>query len=106
MTTTERLEEQSFCYDPDFPPDVAEGMPLARAVAAKQHAEPRAVRRALKPCAALVRRGRSGGAGPWGPGGRWSAGDARGERRAIPAGPRPHRCRSEGTPTNGPARER
>jgi hypothetical protein len=57
MSTTERLEEQSFCYDPDFPPDVAEGMPLTSAVA-KQEAEPPAVRRALKACAELVRRRR------------------------------------------------
>jgi hypothetical protein len=57
MTTTERLEEQSFCYDPDFPPDVAEGMPLASAVV-KPDAEPPAVRRALRACAALVRRSR------------------------------------------------
>jgi hypothetical protein len=57
MSTTERLEEQSFCYDPDFPPDVAEGMPLTSAVA-KPAAEPAAVRRALKACAALVRRRR------------------------------------------------
>ena len=56
MTTTERLEEQSFCYDPDFPPDVAEGMPLASVMTAKRDAEPPAVRRALKACAALVRR--------------------------------------------------
>ena len=57
MTTTERLEEQSFCYDPDFPPDVAEGMPLTSAVV-KPDAQAPAVRRALKACAALVRRGR------------------------------------------------
>jgi hypothetical protein len=56
MTTNERLEEQSFCYDPDFPPDVAEGMPLASAVAAKQDRHQPAVRRALNACAALVRR--------------------------------------------------
>ena len=58
MTTPERLEEQSFCYDPDFPPDVAEGMPLASVVAAKRDEEPAAVRKALKACAALVRRSR------------------------------------------------
>jgi hypothetical protein len=55
MNTTERLEEQSFCYDPDFPPDVAAGMPLASAVV-KPAAEPPRVRRALRACAALVRR--------------------------------------------------
>jgi hypothetical protein len=52
MTTTERLEELSFCYDPDFPPDVAEGMPLV-SVAAKP-VEPRPVRRVLRACVALV----------------------------------------------------
>ena len=66
MTTNERLEEQSFCYDPDFPPDVAEGLPLSAAMAA--HADARAashapVRRALRACgsaaAALAKRGRS-----------------------------------------------
>jgi hypothetical protein len=57
MSTTERLEEQSFCYDPDFPPDVAEGMPLTSAVA-KPEADPPRVRRALKACAELVRRHR------------------------------------------------
>jgi hypothetical protein len=55
MTTTERLEKHSFCYDPDFPPDVAEGLPLVSAVA-KPPAEPPPVRRVLRACAALVRR--------------------------------------------------
>jgi hypothetical protein len=55
MTRTERLEEHSFCYDPDFPPDVAEGMPLV-SVVAKPAREPQRVRRALRACAALVRR--------------------------------------------------
>jgi hypothetical protein len=62
MTTNERLEEQSFCYDPDFPPDVAEGLPLTAAVAA--NAEPGApsdapISRALRAAAALAKRGRS-----------------------------------------------
>jgi hypothetical protein len=57
MTTGDRIEELSFCYDPDFPPDVAEGMPLASAVA-KPETEPPVVRRALRACAALVRRRR------------------------------------------------
>lgn len=61
MTTSDRIEEQSFCYDPDFPPDVAEGLPLASAAAStkepsRPHGEP--LRRALKACgAALGRRG-------------------------------------------------
>jgi len=28
MTLNERIDEQSFRYDPEFPPDVAEGLPL------------------------------------------------------------------------------
>jgi hypothetical protein len=52
MTTSDRIEEQSFCYDPDFPPDVAEGMPL---VPVKPAAEPPAVRRALRALRARVR---------------------------------------------------
>jgi predicted ATP-grasp superfamily ATP-dependent carboligase len=54
MTTGDRIEEQSFCYDPDFPPDVAEGKPLA-SIAAKPHSDP-AVRRMLRKCAELVAR--------------------------------------------------
>jgi hypothetical protein len=54
MTTGDRIEELSFCYDPDFPPDVAEGEPLVSA-AAKPAAEP-PVRRMLHACVALVRR--------------------------------------------------
>ena len=57
MSTIERIEEQSFCYDPDFPPDVAEGMPLTSAVP-KPAVEPPALRRAFRACAALVRRRR------------------------------------------------
>jgi hypothetical protein len=54
MTTGDRIEEQSFCYDPDFPPDVAEGMPLVAAVT-KPDAEPPRVRRALRALRARVR---------------------------------------------------
>jgi hypothetical protein len=62
MTTSDRIEEQSFCYDPDFPPDVAEGLPLS--AAAKPDDHPHApVRRALKACgnaaAAVARRSHS-----------------------------------------------
>jgi hypothetical protein len=62
MTTGDRIEEQSFCYDPDFPPDVAEGLPLSSAAACtkepgRAHAKP--LRRALQACgAALTRRDR------------------------------------------------
>jgi hypothetical protein len=55
MTTGDRIEEQSFCYDPDFPPDIAAGLPLTSAVD-KPAAEP-PLRRALRACASLVRRG-------------------------------------------------
>jgi hypothetical protein len=66
MTMNERLEEQSFCYDPDFPPDVAEGLPLSAAVAAnaQRGGQPAApMRRALRACgsaaAALAKRARN-----------------------------------------------
>jgi hypothetical protein len=54
MTTSDRIEEQSFCYDPDFPPDVAEGKPLA-SVVAKPAAEAPRMRRALRALRARVR---------------------------------------------------
>ena len=61
MTTSERIEEHAFCYDPDFPPDVAEGLPLRSVKPAPP--PDRATRRALRACgnaaAALARRGRS-----------------------------------------------
>jgi hypothetical protein len=57
MTLEERIEEQSFCYDPDFPPEVPEGLPLT---AAKPEPQPDPVKRALRACAAAVsRRSRS-----------------------------------------------
>ena len=52
MTLNERIEEQSFCYDPDFPPEVPEGLPLTAVKPDAQHGAP--VRRALKACAAAV----------------------------------------------------
>jgi hypothetical protein len=62
MTTSDRIEEQSFCYDPDFPPDVAEGLPLKPPAKADPPAHA-PVRRALRACgsaaAAVARRGRS-----------------------------------------------
>ena len=61
MTTGDRIEEHSFCYDPDFPPDVAEGLPLTAAKPEPRDAAP--VRRALRACGsvavAVARRGRS-----------------------------------------------
>ena len=54
MTLGERIEEQSFCYDPDFPPEVPEGLPLS---AAKQDPQPEAaVRRVLRACGDAVRK--------------------------------------------------
>ena len=61
MTLHERIDQQSFCYDPDFPPEVAEGLPLTAARTRPE--EPAALRRAFRSCgqlaAALTRR-RSG----------------------------------------------
>jgi hypothetical protein len=54
MTTGERIEEQSFCYDPDFPPEVPEGLPLTSVKPDAPPADP--VRRALRACAAAVSR--------------------------------------------------
>lgn len=53
MTVNDRIEEQSFCYDPDFPPEVPEGLPLT---ALKPEPQPDAMRRALRACAAAVSR--------------------------------------------------
>ena len=62
VTLGDRIEEQSFCYDPDFPPDVAEGLPLSAAKRGAPQVDP--FRRALRACgaaaAAVARRGRSG----------------------------------------------
>jgi hypothetical protein len=61
MTTSERIEKQSFCYDPDFPPDIAEGLPLVAVKLDPRSDSP--VRRALRACgsaaAALTGRNRS-----------------------------------------------
>ena len=46
MTVNERIETQSFAYDAQFPPDVAEGMPLA-AARRTQQPQPSTYRRAL-----------------------------------------------------------
>jgi hypothetical protein len=61
VTLGERIEEQSFCYDPDFPPEVPEGLPLTAAKVEAPHDDP--LRRALRACghaaAAVTKRGRS-----------------------------------------------
>jgi hypothetical protein len=63
VTLGERIEEQSFCYDPDFPPEVPEGQPLTAAKAAPHHDA--TLRRAMRACgnaaAAVKKRARSGG---------------------------------------------
>lgn len=53
MTLNERIESNSFCYDPEFPPDVAEGLPLSSAKRGPQH-RPAALRRAARSCAHLA----------------------------------------------------
>jgi hypothetical protein len=56
MTVSERLETQSFCYDEQFPPDVAEGLPLSSACHRRQ-TQPAPLKRALRTCKrALLRR--------------------------------------------------
>jgi hypothetical protein len=61
MTVGERIEEQSFCYDPDFPPEVPEGLPLT--AAKPEPPQDDAFRRALRACgnvaAAVKKRARS-----------------------------------------------
>jgi hypothetical protein len=63
VTLGDQIEKQSFCYDPDFPPEVPEGLPLSAAKPAAP--DDAALRRALRACgnaaAAVARRGRSSG---------------------------------------------
>jgi hypothetical protein len=53
MTLNERIDSQSFCYDPEFPPDVAEGQPLVSAKRPRASREA-ALRRAGRRCAQLA----------------------------------------------------
>ena len=55
MTVSERIESQSFAYDQQFPPDVAEGLPLSSACHRRQ-AQP--LKRALRSCKRAVTRKR------------------------------------------------
>jgi hypothetical protein len=57
MTVSERIETQSFAYDDEFPPDVAEGLPLSSACHRRetQHAS---LKRALRSCKRVVSRKR------------------------------------------------
>jgi hypothetical protein len=63
VTLGERIEEQSFCYDPDFPPEVPEGLPLT--AIKPEPPQEAVVLRALRACgnaaAAMRKRGRSRG---------------------------------------------
>jgi hypothetical protein len=57
MTVNERIETQSFAYDEQFPPDVAEGLPLSSACHRRetQHAP---LKRALHSCKLALSRKR------------------------------------------------
>jgi hypothetical protein len=53
MTVSEHIEQNSFCYDPQFPPDVAEGLPL---ISARRTRRPEAppMKRALQSCVRMA----------------------------------------------------
>lgn len=53
MTVSERLEQQGFAYDSQFPPDVAEGLPLT-AACKRTAAQPAPFKRALRSCARVA----------------------------------------------------
>jgi hypothetical protein len=55
MTVSERIETQSFAYDPDFPPDVAAGLPLSVAC---RHRPAKPLKRALRSYKRVVGRRR------------------------------------------------
>jgi hypothetical protein len=57
MTVNERIETQSFAYDAQFPPDVAEGLPLTVA-ARRRQPQQAAYKRALRVCVRVVARRR------------------------------------------------
>ena len=57
MTVNERIETQSFAYDAQFPPDVAEGLPLSVAMQRRPQQQP-AYKRALRVAARVVARRR------------------------------------------------
>ena len=50
MTVPERIESQSFCYDAQFPPDVAEGLPLS-AARPRRPVQPTPFKRVIRSCA-------------------------------------------------------
>ena len=54
MTVSERIQQQSFAYDEEFPPDVAEGLLLKTACRkAPEHAAP--LKRAYRSCTHAAR---------------------------------------------------
>ena len=53
MTVNERIDNQSFCYDPEFPPDVAEGLPLEAAKRPRQQRDA-SLRKVGRACAHLA----------------------------------------------------
>jgi hypothetical protein len=55
MTVSERIETQSFAYDPEFPPDIAAGLPLSVAC---RHRPASPLKRALRNCKRAVARKR------------------------------------------------
>jgi hypothetical protein len=57
MTVSERIQDQSFAYDTDFPPDCAEGRPLST-MARPRRSRQQPLRRAMKACARVVARRR------------------------------------------------
>jgi hypothetical protein len=57
MTVSERIENQSFAYDSQFPPDVEAGLPLS-AAARQRRPQQQVVRRALRVCVRVVSRRR------------------------------------------------
>ena len=55
----ERLQESSFAYDSEFPPDVAEGLPL-RSACRKRPERPSPLKRAVQGCVRLAGAARRG----------------------------------------------
>jgi hypothetical protein len=51
MTVSDRIEQQGFAYDTQFPPDVAEGLPLTAICKRRQRAP---FKRALRSCARMA----------------------------------------------------
>jgi hypothetical protein len=57
MTLSEHIENNSFAYAEELPPDVAEGLPLVAALRDRPRREP-AIKRALQTCVRAVSRKR------------------------------------------------